>query len=131
MTSPGGGGHWIFISIFKCRGPYTRRSQRVNDYKEYSQLYSSIEIELKITINKYNEFVNIPDEDKEYYHIYFDNSNEEIKRNYLEENEKVKKIKVIIDFQVKSFKRLFYCCRCINSIFFKKFCRTNIPYNPD
>ena len=41
-----------------------------------------IERELKLVNNKYyNNFINISDEEKEYYHIYFDNSNEEIKRN--------------------------------------------------
>ena len=71
-------------------------------------------------------FINISDEEKEYYHIYFDNSIEEIKRNYLEENEKVKMIKIIINYPVKSFKELFQYCECINSIFFKKFYRNNI-----
>ena len=36
------------------------------------------------------------------------------------------KIKVIIDYQVKSFKELFYWCKCIESINFKKFYRNNI-----
>ena len=101
----------------------------INDYKEYSQLYSSIEIELKFYDNEYNEeskFINIPDEEKEYYHIYFDNSNEEIKRNYLKEKEKVNTIKIIINYQVKSFKELFNNCEHINSLFFKKFYRINI-----
>ena len=53
------------------------------DYKEYSQIYSSIEIELKIEDNKYNKFINISSYNEKYYHIYFDNSKEEIKRNYL------------------------------------------------
>ena len=33
----------------------------IDDYKEYSQLYSSIEIELKLVENKYNKFINISD----------------------------------------------------------------------
>ena len=89
-------------------------------------MYSSIEIELKLADDKYDEFINISDKDKEYYHIYFDNSNEEIKRNYLKENEKLKMIKIIIDYQIKSFEHLFNNCDCINSIFFKKFYRNNI-----
>ena len=89
-------------------------------------MYSSIEIELKIVDNTYGEFINIPYEEEEYYHIYFDNSIEEIKRNYIEDNEKVKKIKIVINHQVKSFKGLFEYCECINSIFFIKFYRNNI-----
>ena len=40
-----------------------RLNLNINDYKEYSQLYSSIEIELKLVDNKYGEFINIPDDD--------------------------------------------------------------------
>ena len=75
-----------------------RLNLSISDYKEFSQLYSSIEIELNIiNNNKFNKFINFPGEDKEYYHIYFDNSKKEIKRNYFEENEKIKKIKIIIN----------------------------------
>ena len=35
-------------------------------------------------------------------------------------------IKIIIDYQIKSFKELFYNCIYISSIFFKKFYRINI-----
>ena len=103
-----------------------RLNININNYKEYSQLYSSIEIELKPPDNIYGKFINIPDEEKEYYHIYFENSIEEIKRNYLEYNEKVKNIKIVINHQVKSFKGLFEYCDCINSIFFIKFYRNNV-----
>ena len=41
-------------------------------------------------------------------------------------HEKVIIIKIIIDYQVKSFKELFYNCNYIESIFFKKFYRNNI-----
>ena len=57
-----------------------------NDYKEqynFSLYNSPIEIELKFVDNKYDKFINIPDKNKEYFHIYFDYSKEEIKRNYL------------------------------------------------
>ena len=98
-----------------------------NDYKEYTQLYSSIEIELRITNNEdKNKFINISSNNKKYYHIYFDDSKEEIKRNYFDKKERVKFIKIKIDYQIKSFKKLFYNCKCINSIHFKKFYRINI-----
>ena len=42
----------------------------VNDYKEYSSLYSSIEIEIKTANNEYGKFVNISESDKKYYHIF-------------------------------------------------------------
>ena len=92
------------------------------DYKEYCQ----IEIELKLVNNKYNKFINISEKDEEYYHIYFNNSKEEIKRNYLKEKEKVNTIKIIIDYQAKSLKKLFFYCDNISSIYFKKFNSSNI-----
>ena len=76
----------------------------INDYKEYSEL---IEIEIKLVKNKYGKFINIKDEDIKYYHIFFNNNREEIKKNYINENEKIKIIKIIIDYQIKSFKVLF------------------------
>ena len=35
--------------------------------------------------------------------------------------EEIKIIKIIIDYQVKSFEKLFYNCDCIESIYFKNF----------
>ena len=98
----------------------------INNYKDYTELYTSIEIEIKIANNKYGKFINISDSDKEYYHIYFDDNKEEIKKSYLNKKDKVSKIKIIIDHQVKSFKKLFYDCYFIESIYFKKFYRNNI-----
>ena len=99
----------------------------INDYKEYSEKYSSIEIEIKLVENKYDKFIHINnEEDEPYYHIYFNNDKEKIKRTYLTEKDKVSKIKIIIGHQVKSFNKLFYYCKCIESINFKKFYRRNI-----
>ena len=97
-----------------------------NDYKEYSELYSYIEVETKPTINENGTFINISESEKEYYHIYFDDKIEEIKRNYLIEEDKVNKIKIKIDYQVKSFNGLFKECKCIESMYFSKFYRINI-----
>ena len=98
----------------------------IKDYKEYSEIYSSIEIEIKPVNNEYGEFINMNENDKKYYHIYFNDNKEEIKRNYLNENENVTKLKIIIDFQVKSFYELFYNCKCIEYIYFNKFYLNNI-----
>ena len=94
----------------------------VKDYEECSL----IEIEIIPFKNKYGLFINIKKEQEKYYHIYFDNNKEEIKRNYLKENEQVKIIRIIIDYQVKSFEDLFDSCGCVESIYFKKFYRNNI-----
>ena len=103
-----------------------RLNLNINDYKDYSQIYSPIERELKLDDKKYGKFINISNDDKEYYHIFFDNSDEEMKRNYLKQNEKVEIIKIKIDYQVKSFERLFKDNDFISSIFFKKFHRITI-----
>ena len=76
--------------------------------------------------NKYGEFINIDNEDEIYYHIYFNDNKEEIKRKYFNKNDNVSKIKIIIDYQVKSFGHLFFDCKCIGYICFKKFYRSNI-----
>ena len=93
---------------------------------EYSEIYSSIEIELKPVEDECGEFININEGDEKYYHIYFNDNKEEIKRNDLNENDNVSKIKIIIDYQVKSFYELFHYCECIEYINFKKFYRNNI-----
>ena len=99
----------------------------VKDYKEYSETFTPIEIEIIPIKDKYGKFININENDKLYYHIYFNDNKEEIKNKYyIEEEDKVKKIKIIIDYQIKSFEELFYWCECIESINFKKFYRNNI-----
>ena len=48
----------------------------INDYKEYylyTQLSSPIEIEIIPDKKISGYFINIPDKDKKYYHIYYDN----------------------------------------------------------
>ena len=99
----------------------------IKDYKEYLEIYSPIEIELEPVDNEYGKFININKENEKYFHIYFNNKKEEIKRNFLKKNELIyNKIKIIIDYQVKSFEELFYNCECIKYINFKKFYRNNI-----
>ena len=95
----------------------------------YIKYYNQIEIEIipdKNQINNNNKFINIMDErDKSFYHIYFNNENVEIKRNYFTINEDVSKIKVLIDMEVKSIEALFYECYSIKEIKFIKFNRTD------
>ena len=87
-----------------------RMNININDYKTYSEKYSSIEIEIIPMIpNKYKngQFMNIKKEDEEYYHIYFNNNKkDEIKRTNLKEDDKISKINIIIDYQVKTFYNL-------------------------
>ena len=98
----------------------------INDYKEYCEKYSQIEIEI-IPNKEKGEFIYFNKKENEnYFHIYFNDNKDEIKRKYLNENDNVKKIKILIDYQIKSFYELFRYCKCIDSISFPKFYRTNI-----
>ena len=103
-----------------------RINKSIKDYKEYSEIYSPIEIEIKPDEYYHGHFININKENEIYYHIYFNDNIEEIKRNYLNKNDNVEKLKIIIDYQIKSFKGLFQYCRDIEYIYFKKFYRNNI-----
>ena len=58
-----------------------RMNINIDTYKEYSQIYSSIELEIKPINNKRGVFINFDNKNKIYYHIYFDNK-EETKINY-------------------------------------------------
>ena len=101
----------------------------LNDYKNFSQKYSAIEIEIILIKNTPGAFINISNKNSEpYYHIYFNDFKKEIKNYYLSENHNIEKIKIKIDPQITSFFCLFQYCNCIESINFIKFCRNNI-YN--
>ena len=127
---------------------YNKKTQNridlsVKDYKEYSETFTPIEIEIIPKKGEYGKFINVNKKDKSYYHIYFNDNIEEIKNKYeieedifgvtkhvyyIKEEDKVTKIKIIIDHQVKSFEELFEYCRCIESINVKKFYRNNVKY---
>ena len=104
-----------------------RLNYNFDDYKEFSRLYTEIEIDI-IQVNKlYGKILNIDNKEQEsYFHIYFNNSNEEIKQNYFDKKDKVSNIKIVIEPQVNSLYRLFENCKYIESINFKKFYRNNI-----
>ena len=94
---------------------------------KYKKAFSKIEIEIIPKENEYGRFIHIPNmQNTSKYHIYFDDSKEEIKRKELTENDKVKKIKVILSHKIKSLYELFISCRCIQKIKFIKFNRSDI-----
>ena len=97
---------------------------KLDDYKDYSL----IEIELipkkqKITSNY---FINYNKKTKKYFHIYYNENKEEIDRNYFIWDDEVKKVKIVIDNQIKSLKDLFSECICIQTINFITFKRNGI-----
>ena len=94
--------------------------------KSYENL-SRIEIEIIPIKEIFSKFINIINKEEElYYHIYFNDSKEETSRDYLTNKDKVNKIKIIIDYPVKSLKNLFHKCKCIESINFINFQRNII-----
>ena len=99
----------------------------IKDYKDYSEKFSSIEIEIIPYNNQYGQFINIRENEKIFYHIFFNDNREEIENKYsIIEEDKITIIRIIIDYQVKSFQNLFKNCESIKSINFKKFNRNNI-----
>ena len=102
-------------------------NKSLEDYKKGNKKYSLIEIEIIPTKNELGKFINILNKKYEpCYHIYFNDSKEEIKRNNLIKDDNVTKVEIKIAYQVKSFSLLFFECKCIESILFKKFYRNNI-----
>ena len=53
---------------------------RINvNIKNYKEIYSTIEIEIILIKNKYDDFININENEKLYYHTYINDSEVEIK----------------------------------------------------
>jgi len=99
----------------------------INDYIEFIK----IEIEIfPICKNERNYFINRKEQYESYYHIYFNDDKNEINRIYFTRDDNIKKIKIVIDKEVKSFEKLFYSYgwydNCIEKINFIKFNRTDI-----
>ena len=93
------------LKAIKCTKTLQKRLNI--DIKDYKLTCTPIEVVLKAADNNYGIFINISDKDKKYFHIYFKNLKEEIKNNYIEKPENVKIINIIIEHQIKSFKKLF------------------------
>ena len=87
---------------------------------------SKIEIDIIPEENKCGKFINFEEEDEPFFHIYFNNIQNETKRKIFYSSDKIEKIKVIIDYEVTSLAGLFSQCECIKKIDFKKFYRINI-----
>ena len=95
-----------------------RFNLNINNYKEYSEKYSSIIIEIIPSKNKYGKFIKIrKEEDKKYFHIYFNDTKDEINKIEINKEDNASKIIIVMDYQIKSFFQLFYYCECIESIF--------------
>ena len=96
----------------------------LNDYKELSEIEIELIPDKKHCIGK---FINISNQkERPYYHIFFNDQKEEIKRNYLVLKDNVYKIKIIISNHAKSINELFKDCRCVAFINFINIKRDDI-----
>ena len=77
----------ISLKIIKCNINIQKRLNiNINNYKDFSEKFSSIELEIIPIQNgyrPYRPFIKIKDEDKKYFHIYFNDNKEEIKKTVL------------------------------------------------
>ena len=113
-----------------------RLNININHYKECSEIYSTIEIEIFAVDDKSCNYVSFDKKDELFYHIEIkdiinmncknDINNKKNKSNNLVPEYKINIVSIKIDYQVKSFYKLFYDQKCIKSIYFKKFFRKNI-----
>ena len=115
----------LLITIYN-KSLQNRINININDYKNYCEQYSSIELEITPARDKFGLFINT--KDFKNFHVYFNYNGKEKKANYITKEDKVTKIKIVIDHPITSFNNLFYKCKAIESIIFKKFYRTNITY---
>ena len=92
---------YIIIKIFDIL-----KQNKLLNIINYKREYSKIEIEIIPEENKYGNFFNIPNRNKSY-HIYFNDNKEEIKQKHINKEGKVNKIKIIIDYKIKSLSHLF------------------------
>ena len=97
----------------------------IQDYKDYNEIIIEL-FPKKVDIYE-NIFINRKDEYKSSIHIFFnDNEESEINRNYITSSDHVWKIKVVLDWEIKSLKGLFKNCSCIKEIKFTNFSTSRI-----
>ena len=92
---------------------------KLNDYKNE---FSKIEIEIIPKENIYGKFIHFYNQSvKSKIQIYFNDNNEEIKRNNINSKDNVTKIKIILSHKIKTLSKFFQDCKCIKKINFIKF----------
>ena len=81
------------LNILKYNKKYQKiLNIKINDYKYYNETFTPIEIEIMPLEDIYGKFINFNSK-QSYFHIYFNDSNKEMKRSYFTEDDKVKKLK--------------------------------------
>ena len=98
----------------------------INNYKKYHE-----EIEIEIIPNEKGDFrdlVYVGDiyTTRPYYHVYLNDQKEETENISFEKTDNIKKIKIIIDKEIKSLDNLFCCRDYMKKLTFIKFYRKDI-----
>ena len=114
------------LRLIKCNKKIKNRLNiNIKDYKNYCEIKIDVEIVRNKKKHKIYFLKDLLKEEEPFYHIYFNNSKEETKRNYLTEDDDINKINIIIDYKITSFDNLF-ANSDVKSINFKNFVRNNI-----
>ena len=66
----------------------------LDKYKEYSVVHSTIELEIRPVPHAIGKFINIKKDEENYFHIYFNDNKEEIKRTELKNGDNISKINI-------------------------------------
>ena len=89
----------------------------INDYIDYAKIV----IEIIPKENQFGKFINFFNDNSKYYHIYLNNNKKGVELQKIKKEDKISKIKIKIDNQIKSLYKLFHNCKCIKAINFLKF----------
>ena len=87
-----------------------------------------LQIIIEANSSKYNKgkIININKINESYYHLYFNDCKNETKKKIIHKGEKISKIKIVIDKEIKTLSKLFQSIRCITKINFIRFNRKDI-----
>ena len=113
----------IFLNIIR----YNNRLKNIlnldtKDYKDFLK----IEIDIIPLKSEYGAFMYAHNLDQSFYHIYINDNKEEIKRDYIKSSDGAKKIKIVLDYEIKSLFELFLYAYCVEKVNFIKFNRKDI-----
>ena len=91
---------------------YNKKYQKLMNIKlkDYKNKFLNIEIEVIPKENEFGKFINYLNKNIQ---IYFNDNYEEIKKNQIDKDDKVEKIKIILNHKIKSLSNLFNYCNVL------------------
>ena len=109
------------LNIIRYNKYFQKRLNK--DLDDYKNEYSIIVFEIIPVEDKYVYFLKKKEPS---FHIYLNDNKEELDRIYITRYDNVKKIKILVDKEIKSFAELFQGCLYIKKIKFVRFNRKDI-----